>query len=83
MRYLVIKFIPFSGNNGNREGKSIYLKNINIIMILGSGDMSISTKTVIGLTQFLDFTFKGSAAKTKAVKDIKYQDEYHPAKDYC
>ncbi len=44
--------------------------------------MTIITKPSIGLTQFTDFTMKGSAAKTKFVKDIKYQGDYHPIKDY-
>lgn len=44
--------------------------------------MTTLTKPSIGLTQFTDFTMKGSAAKTKFVKDIKYQGEYHPIKDY-
>lgn len=44
--------------------------------------MTIITKPSIGLTQFTDFTMKGSTAKTKFVKDIKYQGDYHPIKDY-
>lgn len=36
--------------------------------------MTIITKPSIGLTQFTDFTMKGSTAKTKFVKDIKYQE---------
>lgn len=44
--------------------------------------MSVATKPSIGLTQFLDFTLKGSSAKTTMVKSIKYQDDYHPAFDY-
>lgn len=44
--------------------------------------VTIITKPSIGLTQFTDFTMKGSAAKTKFVKDIKYQGDYHPIKDY-
>lgn len=43
---------------------------------------SIATNVSIGLTQFLDYTFKGSTAKTNTVKKIKYQDDYHPSKDY-
>jgi len=43
--------------------------------------MTTLTKPSIGLTQFTDFTMKGSAAKTKFVKDIKYQGDYHPIKD--
>ena len=39
-------------------------------------------KVSIGLTQFIDFTLKGSAAKTNMVRKIKYQSEYHPAFDY-
>ncbi|WCK55389.1 hypothetical protein PP175_05405 [Aneurinibacillus sp. Ricciae_BoGa-3] len=37
----------------------------------------------VGLTQFLDFTLKGSgAAKTNFVRKIKYQPDYHPAFDH-
>jgi hypothetical protein len=44
--------------------------------------MSESDKISIGLTQFIDFTVKGSPAKTNMVRKIKYQNEYHPAFDY-
>lgn len=44
--------------------------------------MTNSFKASIGLTQFIDFTLKGSTAKTNMVKKIKYQNEYHPAFDY-
>ncbi|MED0675818.1 hypothetical protein ABEV55_15790 [Aneurinibacillus thermoaerophilus] len=37
----------------------------------------------VGLTQFLDFTLKGSgAAKTNFVRKVKYQPDYHPAFDH-
>lgn len=37
----------------------------------------------VGLTQFLDFTLKGSgASKTNFVRKVKYQSDYHPAFDY-
>lgn len=36
----------------------------------------------LGLTQFIDFTAKGSSARLSMVRKIKYQDEYHPAFDY-
>ncbi|RBP23383.1 hypothetical protein DET55_109131 [Bacillus mycoides] len=36
----------------------------------------------VGLTQFLDFTLKSSAAKTNFVKNLKSQPEYQPAFDY-
>ncbi|MDA2525870.1 hypothetical protein PDQ24_28975 [Bacillus cereus] len=36
----------------------------------------------VGLTQFLDFTLKGSAAKTNFVKNLKSQPDYHPAFDF-
>ncbi|MBY5231286.1 hypothetical protein ABH61_21065, partial [Bacillus paranthracis] len=36
----------------------------------------------VGLTQFLDFTLKSSAAKTNFVKNLKSQPEYHPVFDY-
>ncbi|QTD43282.1 hypothetical protein [Sporosarcina sp. Te-1] len=39
-------------------------------------------KVALGLTQFIDFTAKGSSAKTNMVRRIKYQDDYHPAFDY-
>jgi hypothetical protein len=39
-------------------------------------------KVSVGLTQFIDFTIKGSAAKTNMVRKIKYQHEYHPSFDY-
>lgn len=43
----------------------------------------VSQQTVsLGLTQFIDFTAKGSSARLSMVKKIKYQDEYHPAFDY-
>ncbi|MFE4523446.1 hypothetical protein ACFRCQ_15255 [Cytobacillus firmus] len=44
--------------------------------------MPVSNKVGIGLTQFIDFTVKGSAAKTNMVRKIKYQDDYHPSFDY-
>lgn len=44
--------------------------------------MSVTNKVGIGLTQFIDFTVKGSEAKTNMVRKIKYQDPYHPAFDY-
>lgn len=44
--------------------------------------MISQVKTSLGLTQFIDFTVKGSSAKVNAVRKIKYQDEYHPAFDY-
>jgi hypothetical protein len=44
--------------------------------------MTVTKKTGIGLTQFIDFTVKGSEAKTNMVRKIKYQDDYHPAFDY-
>lgn len=39
-------------------------------------------KIKVGLTQFLDFTLKSSAAKTNFVKNLKSQPEYQPAFDY-
>ncbi|PGE40370.1 hypothetical protein COM60_07040 [Bacillus toyonensis] len=36
----------------------------------------------VGLTQFLDFTLKGSAAKTNFVKNLKSQPDYHPTFDF-
>jgi hypothetical protein len=42
----------------------------------------VTNKVAIGLTQFIDFTVKGSAAKTSMVRKIKYQDNYHPSFDY-
>lgn len=36
----------------------------------------------VGLTQFLDFTLKSSAAKTNFIKNLKSQPEYQPAFDY-
>lgn len=44
--------------------------------------MNTQVKTSIGLTQFIDFTTKGSSAKINMVRKIKYQDDYHPAFDY-
>lgn len=45
--------------------------------------MEIQSKARIGLTQFINFSTKGSSAKINEVKKIKYQDsDYHPAKDY-
>ena len=44
--------------------------------------MTKTTKVQIGLTQFIEFSTKGSSAKLNAVRKIKYQDDYHPAKDY-
>lgn len=44
--------------------------------------MISQVKTSIGLTQFIDFTVKGSAAKVTMVRNIKYQEDYHPAFDY-
>ncbi len=44
--------------------------------------MNTTNKVSVGLTQFIDFTHKGSAAKTNMVRKIKYQDDYHPAFDY-
>lgn len=37
--------------------------------------MTNSFKASIGLTQFIDFTLKGSTAKTNMVKKIKYQKQ--------
>lgn len=39
-------------------------------------------KFSVGLTQFTDFTFKGVTGKTSMVRQIKYQEDYHPAFDY-
>lgn len=39
-------------------------------------------KIKVSLTQFLDFTLKGSAAKTTFVKNLKSQPEYQPIFDY-
>lgn len=36
----------------------------------------------VGLTQFTDFTFKGVTGKTSMVRQIKYQNDYHPSFDY-
>lgn len=36
----------------------------------------------ISLTQFIDFTLTQGIARVKCVKDIKYQEPYHPAKDF-
>lgn len=45
--------------------------------------MDVQTKAHIGLSQFINFSTKGSSAKINEVKKIKYQDlDYHPAKDY-
>ncbi|PEL12714.1 hypothetical protein [Bacillus sp. AFS017336] len=44
--------------------------------------MKQDTKIQIGLTQFLEFTLKNSAAKMNAIRKIKTQTEYHPAFDY-
>lgn len=44
--------------------------------------MITQSKAAIGLTQFIDFTVKGSSAKLSMVRKIKYQDDYHPAFDY-
>jgi hypothetical protein len=44
--------------------------------------MITQEKVSVGLTQFIDFTIKGSAAKTNMVRKIKYQDDYHPSFDY-
>lgn len=44
--------------------------------------MKTGNKVSIGLTQFLDFTIKGTAAKTNHVRKIKYKSDYHPAFDY-
>lgn len=44
--------------------------------------MVIQQKVGIGLTQFIDFTIKGSTAKTNMVRQIKYQSDYNPAFDY-
>ncbi|MHC8969142.1 hypothetical protein [Priestia aryabhattai] len=44
--------------------------------------MPVKNKTSIGLTQFIDFTVKGSSAKTTMVRKVKYQPDYHPAFDY-
>lgn len=45
--------------------------------------MSVQSKAHIGLTQFINFSTKGSSAKINEVKKIKYDDNnYHPAKDY-
>ncbi len=40
------------------------------------------TEIKVGLTQFLDFTLKGSTAKTNFIKNLKSQPEYQPAFDY-
>ena len=40
------------------------------------------TEIKVGLTQFLDFTLKGSTAKTTFIKNLKSQPEYQPAFDY-
>ncbi|WP_088351176.1 hypothetical protein [Bacillus cereus] len=40
------------------------------------------TEINVGLTQFLDFTLKGSTAKTTFIKNLKSQPEYQPAFDY-
>lgn len=40
------------------------------------------TEIKVGLTQFLDFILKSSAAKTNFVKNLKSQPEYHPVFDY-
>lgn len=42
----------------------------------------MNEKISIGLTQFTDFTFKGVTGKTSMVRQIKYQEDYHPAFDY-
>lgn len=39
-------------------------------------------RIAISLTQFIDFTTKGSTAKTNSVRKIKQQPDYDPAKDY-
>ncbi|MBU9673857.1 hypothetical protein KQ939_09935 [Planococcus sp. CP5-4] len=44
--------------------------------------MVVPQKVGIGLTQFIDFTIKGSTAKTNMVRQIKYQSDYNPAFDY-
>lgn len=44
--------------------------------------MITQEKVSVGLTQFIDFTIKGSAAKTNMVRKIKYQHKYHPSFDY-
>jgi hypothetical protein len=44
--------------------------------------MTVTKKVAIGLTQFIDFTVKGSEAKTNMVRKIKYQEDYHPSFDY-
>ncbi|WP_282154836.1 hypothetical protein [Cytobacillus gottheilii] len=44
--------------------------------------MNVTNKVAIGLTQFIDFTVKGSEAKTNMVRKIKYQEDYHPSFDY-
>ncbi|RJF32071.1 hypothetical protein D4741_20075 [Pseudoalteromonas gelatinilytica] len=44
--------------------------------------MSDNSDIKLGLTQFIKYTLKGSGAQARAVREIKYQDEYHPAFDY-
>lgn len=44
--------------------------------------MFTQSKPAIGLTQFVDYTLKGSGGQLSEVRKIKYQDEYHPAFDY-
>ena len=51
-------------------------------MIEGGGMMNSRPKVTIGLTQFIDFTVKGSSAKMNMVRKIKYQNDYHPVLDY-
>lgn len=44
--------------------------------------MTTTQKISVGLSQFTEFTLKGSSAKTNMVRKIKYQSDYHPAFDY-
>lgn len=44
--------------------------------------MTLDTKVSLGLTQFIEYTLKGSGAQANTVRKIKYQDDYHPAFDY-
>jgi hypothetical protein len=44
--------------------------------------MDTAKKISVGLSQFTEFTLKGTSAKTNMVRKIKYQEKYHPAFDY-
>jgi hypothetical protein len=44
--------------------------------------VEILDKIEIGLTQFIDFTIKQGQAKLSHVRQVKYQEDYHPAKDF-